>query len=176
MTSQEPYFPLPMHNVATIWRSKSLLVMTKQAPLPDRCVKCNAPTHHRLKRSLRWHHPALYILIVGGFLFYVILALVLSKTATINVGLCETHRAARKRDILITWMLALLSFAGFYFAVVADQMNLFFVGLALFLGAVIYGIAKTRVVAPQKIDDHYVWLTGVNANYLEQFPEWGAAR
>jgi hypothetical protein len=73
-------------------------------------------------------------------------------------------------------MLALLSFASFYFAVVADQMNLFFVGLALFLGALIYGIAKTRVVAPQKIDDHYVWLTGVNANYLEQFPEWGAAR
>ena len=154
MTSQEPYFPL--HNVATIWRSKSLLVMTKQAPLPDRCVKCNAPTHHRLKRSLRWHHPALYILIVGGFLFYVILALVLSKTATINVGLCETHAAARKRDLLITWMLALLSFASFYFAVVADQTNLFVVGLALFLGAVVYGIVKTRVVAPQKIDDHYL--------------------
>jgi len=48
--------------------------------------------------------------------------------------------------------------------------------LALFLGAVIYGVVKTRVVAPQKIDDHYVWLTGLNAKYLEQFPEWHAAR
>ena len=176
MTSQEAYFPPPTQNIPTIWRSKSVLVMTKQAPLPDRCVKCNAPTQRRLKRNLRWHHPVLYILIIGGFFFYLILALVLSKTATINVGLCETHAAARKRDMLITWTLVLLSFASFYFAVAAAEMSLFFLGLALFLGAVIYGIVKTRVVAPQKIDDHYVWLTGVNANYLQRFPEWRAAR
>jgi len=32
------------------------------------------------------------------------------------------------------------------------------------------------LVAPQKIEDHYVWLTCLNANYLEQFPEWHATR
>ena len=176
MQSQEPYYPPPTHNLPTIWRSKSVLVMTKQAPLPDRCVKCNAPTQHTLKRNLRWHHPALYILIIGGFLFYVILALVLSKSATIKVGLCETHAAARKRDILITWTLVLLSFASFYFAATTGEMSLLFVGLVLFFGGVIYGIVKTRVVAPQKIDDHYVWLTGLNGNYLEQFPEWKTSR
>lgn len=176
MTSQESYYPPPTHNLPTIWRSKSVLVMTKQAPLPDRCVKCNAPTQLTLKRKLRWHHPALYILILGGFLFYVILALVLSKSATINVGLCQTHAAARKRDILITWILVLLSFACFYFAATTETMNLLFAGLTLFLGGVIYGVVKSRVVAPQKIDDHYVWLTGLNANYLEQFPEWRPAR
>lgn len=174
MTSQEVYYPPPTHNLPTIWRSKSVLIMTKQAPLPDRCVKCNAPTRHTLKRNLRWHHPALYILIIGGFLFYVILALVLSKSATINVGLCETHAAARKRDILIAWILVLLSFASFYFAASAEAMSLLFVGLTLFLGGIIYGIVKARVVAPQKIDDHYVWLTGLNTNYLEQFPQWSA--
>jgi hypothetical protein len=149
--------------------------MTKQAQLPDRCVKCNAPTHHKLKRNLRWHHPALYILILGGFLFYLILALVLSKTATINVGLCETHSAARKRDILITWILVLLSIVSFSFAVAMEEMSVFFIGLMLFLGAVIYGIVKARVVAPQKIDDQYVWLTGVTPQYLQQFPEWSRA-
>ena len=176
MTSQEAYFPPPTHNIPTIWRSKSVLVMNKQTPLPDRCVKCNAPTHHKLKRKLRWHPPALYFLIIAGFLFYAILALALGKSATIDVGLCEAHVAARKRDILITWMLVLLSFASFYFAVSAEQMSLLFVGVALFLGAVIYGVVKTRVVAPQKIDDHYVWLTGLNTKYLQQFPEWRGAQ
>lgn len=176
MASQETQFPLPTHNLPTIWRSKSFLIMTKQAPLPDRCVKCNAPTPNTLKRNLRWHHPALYILIIGGFLFYVILALVLSKSATIHVGLCETHAAARKRDILITWIVVLLSFACFHFAAATEAMSLLFVGLLLFLGGVIYGIVKARIVAPQKIDDHYVWLAGVNSNYLEQFPEWRPAR
>jgi hypothetical protein len=150
--------------------------MTKQAPLPQRCVKCNAPTQHTLKRNLRWHHPALYILVVVGVLFYAIFSMVLSKTATINVGLCETHTAARRRDILITWLGVLLSFAVFYFGVAGEAMGLVFAAVALLLGAIIYGSVKTRVVAPQKIDDHYVWLTGLNANYLEQFPEWHAAR
>jgi hypothetical protein len=176
MTSQGNYFPPPTHNVPTIWRKKSVLIMNKQTPLPGRCVKCNVPTQHTLKRKLRWHHPALYLLIFVGILFYAILAMVLSKSATVYVGLCETHAGARKRDILITWMLVLVSFASFYFAVTSEAMSLFLAGVVLFLGAVIYGIVKTRVVTPRKIDDHYVYLTGLHANYLEQFPEWQPAR
>ena len=176
MTFHEASFPLPTHNVPVIWRSKSVLVMAKDAPLPNRCVKCNAPTQHTLKRNLRWHHPALYILIAAGVLFYAILALVLSKSATINVGLCETHAATRKRDIVITCVLVLLSFISFYFGAATGEMILLFAGLITLLGAAIYGIVKARVVAPQKIDDQYVWLTGINANYLQQFPEWRASR
>lgn len=176
MTSQEAYFPPPTQNLHSIWRSKSVLVMTKQAVLPDRCVKCNAPTNHKLMRHLRWHHPVLYILVFGGLLIYLILALVVSKTATINVGLCETHAATRRRDILITWLLVLLSFASFFLVVATDEMSLLLVGAVLFLGAVVYGVSKARVVAPQKIDDYYVWLTGINTDYLQQFPEWDAAR
>lgn len=176
MSAQQPYFPPPMHNLPTVWQSKSVLVMTKQAQLPDLCVKCNAPAQHRLKRNLRWHHPAIYLLIAGGMLFYVILALVLSKTATINVGLCEAHSAARKRDILITCVLVLASFANFYFAVAAEEPVLFFVGLVVLLGAAIYGVVKARVIAPKKIDDQFVWLTGVDNKYLRQFPVWHGPR
>ncbi len=174
--SQQTYFPPPTHNMPTIWRNKSVLVMSKQSSLPYRCVKCNAPTQHTLKRNLRWHHPALYILVFGGFLLYLILALALSKTATVTVGLCETHAAARKRDIFITCLFVLLSFASFYFAVAADEMGFLLVGVALLVGAVIYGNVKAAIVAPKKIDNDYVWLTGLNTNYLEQFPEWHPAR
>jgi len=174
MTTNQAFVPPPPP--ISMWRSKSILVTTKQATLPDRCVKCNTPTQNKLKRNLRWHHPALYILIVGGVLFYVILALVLGKSATLNVGYCETHAAARKRAILIAWVLVLLSFGVFYFAVTIEDMRLFLFGVILFFAGFIYGLVKARVVAPQKIDDHYVWLIGVNAQYLEQFPEWHGAR
>lgn len=176
MSSQEMFFPPPIINVPTIWRSKSALVMTKEAALPDRCVKCNVPTQQKLKRKLRWHHPALYILILGGALFYVILALVLGKTATIHVGLCDAHSAARKRDILISWALVLVSIVVFYFAAVSEELSLVLVGIVLFLGALIYGVVRARVVAPQKIDDQYVWLAGVNRDYLQEFPEWTPKR
>jgi hypothetical protein len=150
--------------------------MTKHAQLPDRCVKCNVSTQRKLKRNFRWHPPVLYLLIVAGFLIYLILALVLGKTATVELGLCETHAAARRRDIFIAWMLVLLSFAAFYLLVVTEEMSLIFVSLLLFLGGVVYGIVKARIVAPEKIDNQYVWLTGINAQYLEQFPERTATR
>jgi hypothetical protein len=146
--------------------------MAKQALLPDRCVKCNAPANHTLTRNFRWHHPAIYLLIFSGFLLYLILALVLTKRATITVGLCETHAAARKREIFTAWMLVLLSFVSFFLAAALDETSSSFVGLLLFVGGIIYGVVKARVVVAQKIDDHYVWLKGLNADYLEQFPEW----
>ena len=99
----------------------------------------------------------------------------ISKNATIRVGLCKDHSSARKRDLIITCALVLLSFACFYLAAVAEDVNLLLVGVVMLLGAAIYGVVKTRVVAPQKIDDHFVWLNGVNANYLEEFPEWRGA-
>ena len=176
MSFQAASLPPPIHHVPKVWRSNSALVMTKQALLPKRCVKCNAPAQQTLKRKLRWHHPAIYISILGSLLLYVILSLVLSKSATVHVGLCETHLAARKRDIIITCFLVLLSLAGFYFAATTEDLTLFFVGAIVFLGGVIYGVVRTRVVVPQKIDDHHVWLTGVNDNYLRQFPYWEAAR
>jgi len=166
--------PSPRHNVPTIWRSKSVLVMAKRTPLPERCVKCNAPARRTLKRNLRWHHPALYLMIFGGVLLYFILSLVLSKSATVHVGLCETHVATRKRDIIISWFLVLLSFGSFFVAWALEDTTFVFVGSLVLLGAMIYGVVMTRVVAPRKIDDHYVWLTGIDADYLEQFPELAA--
>jgi len=45
-----------------VWRSGSLLVMHRNARLPDRCVKTNSAENvRRLKRNLSWHHPGLYL-------------------------------------------------------------------------------------------------------------------
>ena len=176
MSSQDMYFPPPTQGIPTIWRNKQVLVMTKEAALPARCVKCNAPTNNRLKRQLRWHHPALYLVIIVGVLFYFILALVISKSATVHVGFCEEHAAARKRGFLITLGLVLLSLAGFVYGAANESPAILLVSLAVFLGSLIFGIVRARVVAPQKIDDQYVWLTGVNGEYLQQFPEWVEAK
>ena len=50
-----------------VWRDKATLIMSKDAQLPARCIKCNAPaTGARLKKKLSWHHPAIYLLILRG--------------------------------------------------------------------------------------------------------------
>ena len=86
MTPQQPYFPPPTQGMNTVWRNNSVLVMTKEALLPNRCIKCNAPAEEQLKHRLTWHHPGLYLLALASILIYVVVAMVVRKTATVNVG------------------------------------------------------------------------------------------
>lgn len=175
-SSHQPYFPPATHGITNIWRAQSLLVMTKEALLPGRCVKCNAYTDERLKRKLTWHHPALYLLIFVSILIYAIVAMVVRKTATVNIGFCPEHLAARKRNLAITWGLGLLAILSFVMGAMLEDLTFIFAIVPLLLATAIYGIVTLRVVAPTKIDDHYVWLKGVNADYLQEFPDLSNAR
>jgi hypothetical protein len=172
MTPQQPYFPPPSHGLETIWRNNSVLVMTKEALLPSRCIKCNAPAGEQLKRKLTWHHPALYLLILVSVLIYAVVALVVRKTAIVTVPLCEEHSSARRQNIWLTWLLVFLSVASFVLAAMMEEGMLAFGGAVFLFAAAIYGGITLRIVAPTKIDDYFVWLKGVNQNYLQQFPEW----
>ena len=175
-STQQPYFPPATHGMPSVWRNRSTLVMTKQASLPGRCIKCNAYTDERLKRKLTWHHPALYLLIFVSILIYAIVAMIVRKTATIDVGLCAEHHAARKRNIAITWAFGLLSIGSLVAAAMLEDFTFVVASIAFLLATIVYGIVTLRIVAPTKIDDHYVWLTGANADYLQEFPELSGAR
>lgn len=157
---------------AGVWRDRATLVMSKDARLPDRCVKCNEPTQGRLKRKLTWHHPAIYILILVAWLIYLIVALIVRKRATVELGLCDEHLQIRRRNIWITWALVLLGVACLFFAIAAEDGRMAPLGLLLLLGGAIFGIFAARVTAPTKIDDRFVWLRGVNKDYLDLLPQW----
>lgn len=157
-----------------IWRDGVTLVMSKDAPLPDRCVKCNAITTGRLKRKLAWHHPALYLLLLVAWLIYLIIAMFVRRRATVELGLCDEHRAKRRTYIWITWLLALAGLGGFLLAIIANDGTPALIGVVLLLAAIIFGVVATRVVYPSKIDDRFVWLKGVNADYLNQLRPWGS--
>jgi hypothetical protein len=161
-----------MHGLPTIWRDKSTLVMTKEALLPNRCIKCNEPTGERLKRKLTWHHPALYLTILISILVYAILAMVIRKTATVDVGFCEDHLSTRRRHLTITWIIGVVGVLCLPLAVMLDDGTPVFVGLLLMFAAAIYGIVTLRVVVATRIDNHFVWLKGINSDYLQEFPQW----
>jgi hypothetical protein len=153
------------------WREGSTLVMSKEASLPDYCVKCNAPAHgFRLKRNLSWHHPALFLLIVLAWLLYLILAMVLRKSATVYLGLCREHYE-RRRTFLIAGFVALgVSFALIVGGFASDYPAFALLGVVGILASTIWLAFAARVVTVKKIDDRFVWLTGINENYLSRFP------
>lgn len=156
-----------------VWRDKSKMVVSKGAQLPDRCVKCNAPAPGaKLKKKLTWHHPAIYILIFVALLIYLIVAMIVRKAVTVELGLCEEHMAKHRRNVFITWLLILLGVCGFVMAVIVGDNNFLLAGILLILAGIIYAVVAVRIVTPAKIDDKFAWLKGVNKDYLDELPQW----
>ncbi len=163
----------------SMWRlGKKSLVMHKNAEMPNRCVKSNQPSTRHLKRSLSWHHPGWYaLIIVCGLIPYVIAALLVRKTATIYVGLSEEWFARRQRDMLISWTISLLGIAFLITGIALVDESEFAVamiplGILLLLGGLIYGVVRVRIVEVKKIKDDYIWLNGCCPEYLDELPEW----
>jgi len=159
------------------WRSGNLLVVAREAVLPDRCVKCNAPAQgQKLRRKLSWHTPWIYALIILGLLFYIIAAVITSKRARIDIGLCREHFAARKRDVLIGWLSFALSIALFVAAAYFESGWIALAGAGVFFGGIIYAVVRTPIVSPKRIDDHYAWLKGASPAYIAELPEFPGSR
>jgi len=156
-----------------VWRDGDVLVMAKIARLPMRCVKCNEPATNRLKRTLYYHHPAIYLIILANLLIYAIVAVIVRKSVKIEIPLCDDHRSRRRGAILLGWVLA-LSGLGICFipalAEIAEPTPFILGGLVLFLFGLIYGMFRSQTVTPRKIDNTHAWIKKVSPLYLAELP------
>jgi hypothetical protein len=158
--------------VAAIWRDGKFLVAANDSVLPDRCVKCNAPAiGSKMTKKFYWHPPAFYLLICAGVLIYAIIAMIVRKKSILHLGICAEHRSRRSRSIAITWITVAAAIFSIVVAAATDSGGLAFIGIFLLLGAMIFGLIATQLVAPTKIDHQsVVWLKGVSPSYLESLP------
>ena len=163
--------PPPPFSTGGVWRDDKTLVMTRDAQLPDQCIKCNAPAHgYKLKRKLSWHHPALYVVILVAWIVYLVLAIALRKQATVFFGLCPEHIKRRKTFLLIGWMMFAIGLIVPVLAFSNEAPGIALLGFLLLFTSIFWLVFANRVVTVKKIDDRYVYLTGIDANYLARFP------
>ena len=168
---EDGYVMPPPPVTGEIWRERSTLVMTKEATLPDRCVKCDAPANgFRLKRQLSWHHPALFLLLLIAWLIYLILAMVLRKKATVYLGLCQEHYQRRRKMLTVGFIILGVALISMIVALASEYPGFGLLGLLIVLATIIWLAFVARVVNVKKIDDRYVWLTGIHEKYLARFP------
>jgi hypothetical protein len=157
-----------------VWRDDKMLVMHKTARLPEYCIKCGAPLDRpMLPRTLRWQHPALALLLLAGLpglILYFIIALIVRKTARVDIGICEEHAGKRRTAILVSWLIFLLSLAFIALAIVQESGGSALFGVLLFLMSLIYAIGWAKLVRVKKIDEHYVCLKGIDETFLSMFP------
>jgi Zn-finger in Ran binding protein and others len=161
----------PPHLTSGTWREGSTLVMSKDASLPDYCVKCDAPANgFRLKRNLTWHHPALFLVLLLAWILYLILAIVLRKRATVYLGLCRAHYERRRAFIIAGFVTLAVSFASIFAAIAWNYPAFWLLGVVGLIASAIWLAFVARLVAVKKIDDQFVWLNGINEDYLSRFP------
>ncbi|MEZ6071813.1 MAG: hypothetical protein R3C10_16515 [Pirellulales bacterium] len=158
---------LPAAASRGLYRDRKLLVAAKGAIFPDRCVKCNAPAEgFRLHRALGWHHPAVYLTVLAGVLVYIVLAMVLRKSASVHVGLCPVHHKRRNLTMLAAWLTFLAGMVIMFASIVLESLGLAAFGVVVMLSSVVVGLLKTRVIWPKRIDDNYAWIRGVGEDFL----------
>ena len=78
---------------------------------------------------------------------------------------------------MIGWASVLLSIGLFIVSLVNIDQNgafgwLILASVILFLGGAIYGLIGSRMVVATRIDDTFVWLKGVNREFLAELRYW----
>ena len=163
-----------MDNLAEIWRMGDQLVMHKFSNLPDRCVKTNEPANgKRLIKKLSWHPRVFYLLILFGVITYVLIALCIQQKAIIEIVVSEKVLKKRRNAMVGAWILCV----GAILLLFTD-MNLLLpywfllINIIVFFSGVIWAVIAVPVVRAARIRGDYIWLKGVNKNYLADFPDW----
>jgi len=163
-----------LHTSNQIARNGRHLVAAKGARLPDRCLKCNAPSTHSFRKLLRWHSSWVYILVLVNLLIFVIVALCVQKKAEFEFKLCDRHWAVRRRDRTITVLTLIFGVTFFIGGIIAVDNSpwVLIVGVGMLLFAGLYGIIRAPTVTPVKITEAHAFIKGAGEEYLEEFPNW----
>lgn len=150
-----------------IWRDGKLLVITEDTLLPDRCVRCNAPATKLLKRNLKWAPTYVGVVAMFSWILGAMLLINATETATIHVGLCQSHFNRRFFGMIVGGLLITLGLLmGFLTALNQDYWLLLYGGISLLIGAFV-AVILTPTVSAQKIESPFIWLKGVHPSFLD---------
>ena len=149
------------------------MVVSPDAVLPDRCVKCNAPAEgRRLYIALRRSHS-------GTTLIQLVLLLVFSifwltaDEAEIEVGICHRHMRRVRLWSALGGCLIVASIGMIVAGVVlgAEYGYLLLTGIVLLLSAPAYISLGGRLLSATRIEPRLIWIKGVCEEYLYSLPE-----
>ena len=143
------------------------------ASLPARCVKCNKPADPPIKeRTLYWVHPAVYLLILAGFIILLIVYLVVRKKAEVNPGLCEEHKKRRIMGLLYGWLGFFGGLTMMIAGAAAEKGGVAILGLLIMISAIVVGMIWGRLIYVKKVTKDEMRLGGFSSDYLDDLPDY----
>jgi len=159
------------------WRDGKDLVVRPGCTLPGRCIKCNEPADLPMRHArFYWHHPALYLLVFLGLLFYVVIAMFVRRRTPVTLGLCARHSQKRRASLAVAFAGSALGVAAIAVGMQNELVPLSFAGVAVIVASLIVGILGSRLLVVTRIGENYTRFRGASAEFLETLPAFYRAR
>lgn len=159
------------------WSEGGLLVMAKDASLPDRCIRCNAPAHQRVQKTFSWHSPFLYLLILAGILTYIVVAIFVRHSIKVELPLCERHARRHRKGVVLVWVGFLGTFlvpigGHFLGGLISEDFGMYLAigSVPVMLATLAFGQFLATVTRVKKVDHMHGWFT-VDEGFLAECPE-----
>lgn len=153
-------------NTINVWRDSALLVLAGNSVLPMRCLRCNAASSVS-QRIIKIDYFPKYNLatwVLAGFLHW--------KRFTLGLPLCRRHNLGRA---ISTALGILLIFVGIGLVVASIGYNwalLYYPGFFVLISGFLVVAFKGNPISVQKFDSPYLWLRGIDKDYLAPLPQW----
>jgi hypothetical protein len=156
--------------------------------LPMVCMRCGEPATVTRSRNMSWCPPWVGVLFLAGLVPYVIVAMILTKRARVQVPLCDSHKGHwLYRLLIVLGSFFLLLFVGIVgavlFAVAPRQFQdsagpfMCLGGAFLFIiWVVVLIVAQNTAIRPREITDDEIMLTGVCNEFVAAVDEAEHAR
>ena len=147
------------------WRDSNLLVIGENTALPQRCLRCNSSTLVA-PRKLRINHYSKSNLLTYfvGYLEW--------KEFTIRLPLCLRHNLSRWGSIVLGISMIFLGIAVAVAGFGYNQVVLCYIGLALVMAGFVTTALKGHPISVSRSKTPFVWLRGIDQNYLAPLPPW----
>lgn len=163
-----------MEGFPHFYRDQKRLVFRKGVMWPSQCIKTNKPLqeNEKVRKKIYWNIPYLALLVFVSPFIYILVALLTRKQYEDFFPICSEFNKKRKLHVFFGVIVMLLGFVLFGIAAAEESLIVLMAPASLIvLGSIIFLIMK-RLIVPTKISENFVWIKGVNKDFLMSLPEW----
>ncbi len=151
--------------------------------LPRVCMRCGEPATVVRTRRLSWNPPWVIVLLLVNVLVYIIVAMILTKRATLQAPLCDAHKGHWRNRLLLVLgsflaMAALGIAGGIALSNAPRHAQDALSGYACLGGAllfvawvILFAIVHSTSIRPNEITDTQVSLVGVSEEFVAAVDE-----
>lgn len=170
-----------------VYREGKLLIVGRDADLPNTCVKCNGPCEApKLPVTFHWRPGSALTWWLAGLVLGPFVGVALAGfRETIRLGLCTIHRAQRRRRRLAAFVVGAITVLVLLTAAYrvlfdefpTDRLSAFGIFLIGSVFALLGGWSGIKVcpevVRARRIEGGFIWIDGPCQEFLSQFPQRG---